>query len=234
VRVELEPNTPNRAETLAIRSIEVLRANFLVIDVPREDRRDPPDRPSEGPAEPRSEGEIAGPEAQSHFGIAAGATLLTSTDGVGPALLPLVRLDWAFYDGLSAEATFSGFGTRPSVGNEAGSVSIAQNYGLLGLRYTTPSDGWLAAFLTLSAGALRTTLEGSADAPEQGHRVQQWSFLTEGSLGARLELTERYSLGLAGHVQWAAPYAAIHVVDTQVASLGHPNLGASLAVGASL
>ena len=53
-------------------------------------------------------------------------------------------------------------------------------------------------------------------------------------LGARLALSERYSLRLAGHVQWALPYAAIHFVDTQVASTGHPNLALSLAVGASL
>jgi len=92
----------------------------------------------------------------------------------------------------------------------------------------------LAGFLTLSAGALHTTLDGSGDSPNQGQRVKQWAFLAEGSLGARLELSTRYSLCLAGHVQWAAPYAAIHFVDTQVATTGHPNLAASLAVGAWL
>ena len=236
VRVVLEPNTPNRAETLAIRSIEVLRANFLVIDVPDEAPADSAELPKERPPDPRSERELGehSPGATSQVGLAVGATLLASMDGVGPALLPLVRVDWRFHEGLSAEMTLSGFGTRPSVGTNAGSVRIAQDYGLLGLRYTTPPAGSLAVFVTLSVGALRTTLDGSADAPERGHRVEQWAFLTEGNLGARLELTERYWLCLAGHVQWATPYAAIHVVSTEVATTGHPNLGASLAIGASL
>jgi len=234
VRVAVEAHTPNRAETLAIRSIEVLRANFLVMDVPHEDPRDSADLASERPPEPSSKRTPAEPEAGPKLGIAVGATLLTGTDGVGPALLPLVRVHWAFYEGLGVEATLSGFGTRPSVGTEAGSVSIAQEYGLVGLRYATPSEAWLAAFFTLSAGTLRTTLEGSADPPERGHHIEQWAFLTEGSVGGRLELSERYWLCLAGHVQWAAPYTAIHVVSTEVATTGHPNLAASLAVGASL
>jgi len=234
VRVVLEPATPNRAETLAIRAIEVLRANFLVIDLPREARRDEADPRHERPPEAPKAGARAEPDAASRVGVAAGAALLTSTDGVGPALLPLVRVDWALARALALEATLSGLGTRPTVATEAGSVRVAQDYGLVGLRYTTPSATFLAAFLTLSAGALRTTLDGSAEAPQQGHQVKQWAFLTEGSLGARLALSERYSLRLAGHVQWALPYAAIHFVDTEVASTGHPNLAASLAVGASL
>lgn len=227
-RVMLEPNTPNAPETLAIRAIEVLRANFLVFDladkVPREE---PVPEPASEP--PREES-----EAVSGFGVAAGATLLTSFDGVGPAILPLVRVNWAFYAGLAAEATFSGFGSRPSVETEAGSVRVAQDYGLVGFRYSVPHQAFLAAFVTLGAGASRTRLDGSANSPNQGQQVQQWAFLAEGSLGAQLELSRRYFLCLAGHVQWAAPYTAIHFVDTQVATTGHPNLAASLAVGAWL
>jgi len=227
-RVLLEPSTPNASETLAIRAIEVLRANFLVFDVADKHQRD--ERQPEPVHEPAREA----PEAVSRFGVAAGATLLTSTDSVGPAIQPLVRVDWKLWPGLAAEGTFSGFGTRPTVETEAGSVRVAQDYGVVGLRYSVPSDSLLAGFLTLSAGALHTTLDGSGDSPNQGQRVKQWAFLAEGSLGARLELSTRYSLCLAGHVQWAAPYAAIHFVDTQVATTGHPNLAASLAVGAWL
>jgi hypothetical protein len=224
-RVVLEPGTPNAPETLAIRAIEVLRANFLVFDLPDKHQR-VPEPPRE---QPRQE-----PEVVSHFGVAAGATLLTSFDGVGPALLPLVRFDWALYEGLAAEATLSAFGTRPSVETEAGSVRVAQDYGVVGVNYSVPSDSFVAAFLALSAGAMRTTLDGSADSPNQGHHVQQWAFLAQGSLGARFELSRRYFLCLAGHVQMTTPYAAIHFVDTEVATTGRPNLLASLTVGAWL
>lgn len=223
-RVVLEPGTPNAPETLAIRAIEVLRANFLVFDVADKDQR----VPEPAREKPREEAAV------SQFGVAAGATLLTSVDGVGPAIVPLVRFDWAVYAGLAAEATISAFGTRPSVETEAGSVRVAQDYGVVGVNYLVPSDSFVAAFVALGAGAMHTALDGSADSPNQGHHVQQWAFLAQGSLGVRFELSQRYSLCLAGHVQMTAPYASIHFVDTEVATTGRPNLLASLTVGAWL
>jgi len=81
---------------------------------------------------------------------------------------------------------------------------------------------------------LRTAIDGEAVAPGSGHSVERWSFLLDGSLGARLRLPGRYHLTLAAHVQVAEPYVAIHFVDTLVATSGHPTLGLSLTVGAWL
>jgi hypothetical protein len=81
---------------------------------------------------------------------------------------------------------------------------------------------------------LRTALDGRADAPADAHFIERWSFLVDGSLGARLRLPGRYHLTLAAHLQVATPYVAIHFVDMQVASSGRPNLGLSLTVGAWL
>jgi hypothetical protein len=88
--------------------------------------------------------------------------------------------------------------------------------------------------LALSAGVLRTSVEGRADSPRQGHTVDQWSFLLDGSLGAALRLPDRYTLTLAAHVQMADPYVAIHFVDRVVATTGRPNLALTLTVGAWL
>jgi hypothetical protein len=161
-------------------------------------------------------------------------SLLTSFDGVGPAVLPLVRLEARLAAGLAATATLSGFGTRPTVTTEAGSVEVGQDYATLGLRYSVPSAAPLQAFAALGAGVLRTALSGSAAPPNQGHDLDQWSFLAEASLGASWQLSHRYSLSLAGHLQLAAPYPAIHFVDTEVATAGRPNLLTSLTLGAWL
>lgn len=230
-RVVLEPNTPNAPETLAIRAIEVLRSNFLVLDLDgKQPARPPLPEPTRDAPPPRSERLQTAPR----FGLAAGMSLLTSFDGVGPAVLPLVRFDLRLAAGLAATATLSGFGTRPTVTTDAGSVEVAQDYGTLGLRYSVPADAALRAFAALGAGALRTALEGSADAPNQGHAVDQWSFVAEASLGATWHLSPRYTLSLAAHVQLAEPYAAIHFVDTEVATTGRPNLLTSLTLGAWL
>ncbi len=83
---------------------------------------------------------------------------------------------------------------------------------------------WRAAHLGRGAGWLA----------QAGHRVDQWSFLLDGSLGAGLRLYRRYYLTLAAHVQMAEPYVAIHFVDAVVATSGRPNLLLTLTVGAWL
>jgi hypothetical protein len=231
-RVVLEPNAPNGAELLAIRAIEVLRANFVEIDLAARAKTEVP-LPVTAP--PRDEQAKPPPAGRSEFlGVEAGAAILTSLDGIGPAFLPLVRVDWAMNSWLVAQGTLAGFGTRPTLESAAGSASVAQGYGVLGLCYCLPSEPGIRPFVSLSAGALRTSFEGQADAPERGHSVDQWSFLVDASLGARLRFAGSYYLTPAFHVQLAEPYVAVHFVDELVASSGRPNLLASLTLGAWL
>lgn len=231
-RVVLEPGAPNPPETLAIRAIEVLRANFLVIELPSQAAQQPR---SDAPSSAQTlDQETETPEDGYRFGFAAGGAVIASLDGVGPALKPMANFDLRLPAGFAVEATVSAFGTRPSVETQAGSVRVTQDYGLLGVRYSAPAGSTFAAFLALGAGAVRTSLEGSASAPNQGHQVDQWALLLQGSLGVRLGILERYTLSVAAHLQFATPYAAIHFVDQRVATTGRPNLLASLTLGAWL
>lgn len=230
-RVVLEPDAPNRAEMLAIRAIEVLRSNFVEIDLAARARTEAP----VAPPPPRDEPVKPPPAGRREtIGLQAGAAVLTSLDGIGPAILPLVRLDWAVSSWLVAQGTLAGLGTRPTLESAAGSATVAQGYGVLGLCYCSPSELGIRPFVSLSAGALRTSFEGQAEAPERGHSVQQWSFLVDASLGARLRFAGSYYLTPAFHVQLAEPYVAVHFVDELVASSGRPNLLGSLTVGAWL
>ena len=75
-------------------------------------------------------------------------------------------------------------------------------------------------FVALSAGALHTTVEGRADAPNQGRVVDQWSFLVDAGVGAQLRLPDRFYLSLAAHAQLAEPYVGVRFVDAVVATSG--------------
>ena len=81
---------------------------------------------------------------------------------------------------------------------------------------------------------LRTAIDGEADAPAEAHVVERWSFLLDGSVGARVRLPGRTFFTLALHVHVAAPYVAVHIADTVVATTGRPNLLLTLTVGAWL
>jgi hypothetical protein len=233
--VALDPRTERPSERLAIRTIEVLRSSFVEVDLAARARRGesgprPPDTPlrlGDGNSEPWARAE--------RFGVELGAAAITSLDGVGPALSPIVRLGLPVRPWLLVQAALAGFGTRPSVSRTVGSARVAQAYGVLGGCYRFRAGELLRPFVALSAGVLHTAVEARADAAsDQGHAVDQWSLLFDGSLGAALQLPGRFYVTVAGHAQMAEPYVAIHFVDADVATSAGPNLVLTLTLGAWL
>ena len=225
-RVALEPADRNASEILAIRAIEVLRSNFVEIDLAAKERL-PVLAPFPEPTEPP-------PGRVEQWGLEAGAAVVTGIDGIGPALHPLVRLDWAASSRWVAQATFAGLGTRPTLETARGRARVDQAYGLAGICYCSPAERGATVVLSVSAGALRTALEGQATAPAQGHSVEHWSLLLEASTGARLRVSKRYYLTLAFHAQLAQPQVVVHFADEAVATSGRPNLLLSITAGAWL
>ncbi len=232
-RVPFEPRSPRAPETLAIRAIELLRSSFLEIDL--------------AAGEPRSQSAAAPPPAvvrfvemerlasrPERFGVEVGGAALIGLDGVGPAVLPMVRFDWALRSWLVVQAALAGLGTRPTVQTGTDSAQIAQEYGVLGACYRMKGGRWLRPFVALSGGVLHTSVEGRADSPNQGQNADQWSFLLDGGLGAALRLRDRFYLVATAHAQMAEPYVAIRFVDTVVATSARPNLLVTLTLGAWL
>jgi hypothetical protein len=158
--------------------------------------------------------------------------VLTTLNGVGPALLPIVGLSWHLRPWLALQATGAGFGTQPRVAGAEGSVDVAQQFGLFGLCVCAASSAGISPVLSLSLGALHTSLDGHASAPNLGHQQESWALLFDASIGARLPWSERFYSTLATHIQLTEPYAAIHVVDSVVAKTGRPNLLLALTLGA--
>ena len=232
-RVTPEPDVENAPERLAIRAIEVLRSNLVEIDLGA--RRQRGTTVAREPPAVAVQGAVASPAlAVDRVGLEAGAALVTSPDGVGPALSPIVRLAWAPGSWLVLQGALAGLGSRPTVMTSAGGARVAQQYGLLGGCYCAPASRAIALYVALSAGVLRTAMDGQAEAPALAHSVARWSFLVDAGLGARVRLPGRYYLTAAAHVQFAQPHVAIHIADTLVATTGYPNLVFSLTVGAWL
>jgi len=237
-RVVREPDADNAAERLAIRAIEALRSNLVEIDLaakgakaPKDQRPPPVAREAAAAVTLDARRETVDPPG---VDVQAGAALATSLDGVGPAVMPIVRVGWTASSWLVLQGALAGLGSRPTVTSTAGSARVAEQYAVVGGCTCVRSARALQPYVALSAGVLRTTIDGQANAPADAHVVERWSFLVDGSVGARLRLPDRYHLTLAAHVQVAQPYIAIHFVDTLVATSGRPNLLLSLTVGAWL
>jgi hypothetical protein len=232
-RVTREPNADNATERLAIRAIEVLRSSLLEADLVG--RPKPSASAAREPPGALAQTAVETPAVVAdRIGLAVGAAVLASTDGVGPAIVPLVRVDWPVHPRLVLQAAAAGFGSRPSVATTAGSARVSQQYGVIGVCYADPAARGVRPFFALAAGALRTTADGQAELPAQAHFAAQWSLLLEASLGARWRLPGRTYVTLAAHVHFAQPYVAIHLLDAVAATTGRPNLLLSLTVGAWL
>jgi hypothetical protein len=228
-RVVLEPEAQNAAGTLAIRALEVLRSKLVALDwTPKATPSAPPAAPERALPAPKRH------EPSPEFGLEAGLSVRTPRDGVGPLLLPLGRFEWAFRPWLALRLTGAASVTRPTLETTAGAVHLAEQFGLLGLAASPASRAGITPLLALSAGFLRTAIDAEASLPHVGHRLEHWGFLLDGSVGASLALSPHYFLTLAAHVQLAQPYAAIHVVDEVVTTIGRPSLLLTLTLGAWL
>ena len=175
------------------------------------------------------------PARRERFGVEVGGAAVISLDGVGPALLPLARFDWLLRPWFVAQAALAGLGTRPTVETAtAGSAQVAQAYALVGGSLRFREGARVRPFVALAAGALHTSVEGRAEAPNQGRTADQWSVLVDAGLGAQLRLPDRFYVSLSAHAQLAQPYLAVRFVETVVATSGRPNVLVTLTLGAWL
>jgi len=235
-RVALEPDADNPPQRLAIRAVEVLRSSLVEIDLaargqPRAgDTRAPP-------AAVVAAGPPGSAPRAATVDVELGTGLLTSLDGVGPAWMPLVQLGWTVpsrapsRSWLVLQAVAAGFGSRPALASMAGTARVAQQFAVVGACSCVRSTRALQPFAALAAGVLRTAIDGQADPPDVAHAVEQWAFLIDASVGARVRLWGRLHATLAAHLHLAEPYVAVHLADTLVATSGRPNLLFTLTLG---
>lgn len=237
----------NAAETLAIRAAEALHSHFLESDLTFERPTTPPaadPKPSQpaplAPAEPPLRDHGSDAESTSpglvlwRPRLALGGAALMGTKGLGPALMPVVRLEVSATDLLGVQLAVAGLGTNSVVTSPQGSVTASWGYAVAGVSYRLGELAILTPFVGVSTGALLATIEGRANAPLEAHQVTRVAWLAEFSLGAIVPVTHGFFLNVAGHVHVTAPTVAIHVVDEVVAVSGRPNWLASLAAGVQL
>jgi hypothetical protein len=232
-RVPFRPMSATGPETLAIQAVELLRASFLEIDL--SSRANPKEaKPAPPPTVVHFVEMERKAEQSNRFGIEVGGAASMSFGGVGTAVMPVARFDWAARPWLVAQATVAGMGSRPTVEAGSGSAQVAQAFALLGAGYHFRSSKRLVPFVSLSAGILHTSVEGRADLPLQGRHADQWSLLLDGEFGAAVALHGRLYLSLSAHAQGAEAYPAIRFDGKEVATYSRPNILLTLTIGAWL
>jgi hypothetical protein len=223
-----DPHAPSASVNLAIRTSETIRSNLVERGLLR--REEVPANASL-PAANEKRVSSPPPASQGHASVGAGVALLTSFGGVGPAVMPLIRLGWDVGSSLRAQATAAGFGTRPTLRAALGSVEVEQSFGSLGLRRCWWCAGRISPFVSVALGVERTSLSGDAVAPSVFHSVSSTGLLLEGGVGIAFRLSTSYFLSFGAHVQVIEPRPVIHFADEVVARSGRPNVALDLTLG---
>jgi hypothetical protein len=230
-RIPFQPQSDHAAKTFAIHALELLRASFLEIDLrpsgrPREAKSIPPAIVHFVDSERQDDGRV-------RFGVEVGGAAVVGFGDVGTAILPVMRLKYAFGPSLVGQVEVAGLGSKPRVANEIGSAEVAEEFALLGGGYRFALGRHLRPILSLSVGALHTRVTGQAISPDyRGRDAVRWSFLADAGVGIAFVLAERFELTFATHAQVAEPYPAIRFAGSVVATSTRPSLLFTLTLGA--
>lgn len=229
-RIPFKPQSDHAPKTFAIHALELLRASFLEIDL----------RPNSRPGEAKSispavvhfvDGERL-PSRSRSFGVEIGGAAVIGFGGVGPSLLPIMRLGWAISPSLVAQFAVAGYGSHARVQDDAGSAQVTQEFALLGARYRFLLGQRLRPTVSLATGVLHSRAVGEATSLYQGREAALWSFLLDGGAGIAVALAERFEIAFATHVQVAEPYPAVRFDRSVVATSNRPSLLFALTLGA--
>jgi hypothetical protein len=229
-RIPNQPESNRAAEILAIRAIELLRASLL--EIAMAGSGEPAAVPKPPPAEvTRFVDRALDARRDSRLAIEVGGSLVASFDGMGPALLPMVRFDLALGSYVLMRATAAGLGTRARVQAQSGWADLAEQFGLIEAGVRLRPRRRLQPFFSLGAGAQHTSAEGRAwpSLPYyRGQTAGRWAFLADAGAGLRLSLVHHFEIALEVHAQLAQPYPAVRFLGAQAATSGRPDLLPSL------
>ena len=172
--------------------------------------------------------------APARWAVEAGGLVVTSLDGVPPAVLPLLRgtvvpvARWA----LLARLTVAGLGTRPRATGAPGAAEVSQQLALAeALRTFRLGRRW-QPFLSLGAGATHVSAQGFpvTSSPLLGRTADAWAFVADVGAGLRLALGAHLSLSGEVHAEADAPYPSVRFQGAALATEGRPTLLGSLSL----
>ena len=221
-----DSQTPDAAEVLAVRAVELLRASLLELLL--ESNRSSGDGPLREASRWAARALPRTPDRD--WGVEVGACVLADLGGVPPALLALARVRRTLVAPLSVRVTVAGLGTQARVDAAAGSAIVAQDVGLLELVVVPWPAAVVRPVVSLGAGAFFASVDGRANPPYAGRQNARWAGAVDGGVGAEARIGPSFALSLEAHALLVQPFPVVEVLGADVARTGEPSVLGSLSV----
>jgi hypothetical protein len=225
-RAPLGVDEGSDAEVLAVRAVDLLRASLLELLAPPRAALPPP-----APAlrkqqqQARTFARRALPSEPRHeTSVELGAGLLMNPSGIGPAILPLARVERRLSERLALRLDLAGLGSKPLIEDSHASARVSQEFAELCLLVGLWSTRTLRLDAALAAGALHTSAEGKADLPYRAQKSSLWSAIFDAGLGLDVALSSRLGLRFESHALIAEPYPVVRFGQQEYAHGGVPSL----------
>jgi hypothetical protein len=238
--VLLEPTEPSRrADVLAVRAVELLRASLIEVEAAHPSRGDVPPPPAvreivERETRRPTAAPRPAPPGADVFRVSAAPGLAWSPGGVPANVHPTLAVHWT---ALSPRLGFGAIALLPTVAREVcgdegcASFSTASMAADVELELASPRAVVRPA-LGLAFGAVWARMGGDAIVPRDGADVDVLAALALGHAGLAVRIADPLALRADGSIGVTLPRVAMEFGDRLVATWGRPlllvTLGAEL------
>jgi hypothetical protein len=215
------------SEILAVRAVELLKANLADFWAPSPSPPPEPSPPVRGPPLALSVQERAPTPRRpfaSGLGAGLGAGVLESFGAMGATWSPDATVSYGWPHGLSVRATFAGLGPAVTLSATSGSARVEEQLALLEAVKTWWPRSPVVPFVSLGAGGQHVHVAGAGNPPYQGHTFDGVSLLTAVGAGIAIPLASTLSIVAHARALAAWPSAVVQVAGADVGHVGAPAL----------
>lgn len=220
--IDAQTASPGEApEVVARHAVDLLRASLL--DFAIEGLRSAATTTPTAAASPPGGPSLDRPT-MPRWAFEGGLGVLGSFQGVGAALVPVVRLRFAANRTFQIRLIGAGYGSTPSVKVDRGTATIQQGVILAEGSADLGHARWLRPLVAIGAGAYYAGVTGSGAPSYEGRSGDALALALDGSVGLATSLSSNVELSLEVHALVTEPGIAVRFIDVDAARLGRPSL----------
>jgi hypothetical protein len=163
--------------------------------------------------------------------LEGGLGVLGGFEGVGPSIMPVLRLRFAATQSFQIRLTGAGRGSSPAVQAQSGSATVEQDLVQLDAMAVVSQGRWVRPLAAVGLGAYYAGVTGSGVLPYyDGRNDSAVALALAGTVGAGFPMARDVELSLELQAVMTEPGVVLRFVDVSAARMGHPLLLATLTV----
>jgi len=159
-----------------------------------------------------------------------GLGVLGGFEGVGPSIMPVLRVRYSAARAFQLRLTGAGLGSSPSIEAPSGSATVSQGLVQLDGMGLFGQGRWVRPVASVGVGAYFAGVTGSGVLPYEGRTDSAVAVALSGCVGAALPVARDVEMSLELQAIVTEPGVVLRFVDTAAARMGRPLFFATLTV----